>query len=411
MLNLHLISRDIGNTEFVFHHQKNIAPLAAAAAAKVAVPLASAGISALGNVVGGLFGSNGAKAAAKAQLQAVRETNESNFRLAQKQNDWNLEQWNRENAYNTPEAQRARYEAAGINPYFALGNIQSGNADSLMSAELANQQPVTSDLQGQSGQIMGNAISNAVDTGVSTYFNSQIQAEQAKNLQIQNTFDLQSLKDRVNSLHYDSEAKRMANYVYNGSMQSLMNITKNQERMSYTQEAMMRLQEVGTSYDIAAKKFTNEYILPAQADMARMSIAQMTAQIALTKQQERLTKKQVDYYAESMAIQWLQANSSWLSAKSSMFNAYTNRYDVNNQVWNRNQSTYRENYVFNRTKRDLVDQIKLGVDNLGIQNQQNWRDYHLKYGTKYGNFIRGIGFGIKNLSPLSGFTPNVNYSY
>lgn len=393
--------RDVGNTEFVFHHQKFYLPK----------EVAAAGVSALGNVIGGLFGSSSSKAAAKAQLQAVRETNEANARLAQKQNEWNLEQWNRENAYNTPEAQRARYEAAGINPYFALGNIQSGNADSLMSADLANQQPVTSDLQGQSGQIMGNAISRAADTGVSAYFNSQIQQEQAKALQIENTFNLKSLRDRVNSLHYDSEAKRMANYVYNGSMQSLMNITKNQERMSYTQEAMMRLQEVGTSYDLAAKKFTNEHILPAQADMARMSIAQMSAQIALTKQQEKLTKKQVDYYADQMAIQWLQANSSWLSSKASMFNAQTQRYDVKNQVWNRNQSTYRENYVFNRTKKDLVDQIKLGVDNLGRENLAGWKDYNLQYGSKYGNFMRGIGYGIKNLSPLSGFTPNINYSY
>lgn len=399
MLNIRF--RDVGNTEFVFHHQKRIIP----------PQVAAAGVSAFGNIVGGLFGSSSAKAAAKAQLQAVRETNEANARLAQKQNEWNLEQWNRENAYNTPEAQRARYEAAGINPYFALGNIQSGNADSLMSADLANQQPVVSDLQGQAGQQLGAAISNAAQTGVSAYFNAQIQQEQAKQLQIKNTFDLQSLRDRVNSMHYDSEAKRMANYVYNGSMQSLMNITKNQERMSYTQEAMMRLQQVGTSYDLAAKKFTNEHILPAQADMARMSIAQMSAQIALTKQQEKLTKKQVDYYAEQMAIQWLLANASWLTAKSGMFNAQTNRLGVLNQNWNRNQSTYRENYVFNRTKRDLVDQIKLGVDNLGRENLAGWKDYNLQYGSKYGTWMRGLGFGIKNLSPLSGFTPNINYSY
>ena len=388
MLNIRF--RDVGNTEFLPHHQKRDSWLGSA-------------ISAGGALLGGLFGSSSSKAAAKTQLQAVRETNAANARLAQKQNDWNLEQWNRENAYNTPEAQRARYEAAGINPYFALGNIQSGNADSLMSAELANQQPVVSDLQGQSGQILGNSISNAAQAGVNTYFNAQIQQEQAKQLQIQNTFDLQSLKDRVNAMHYDSEAKRMANYVYNGSMQSLMNITLNQARMSYTQEAMMRLQQVGTSYDLAAKKFTNDHILPAQADMARMSIAQMSAQIALTKQQEKLTKKQVDYYADQMAIQWLQANSQWLNAKSSMFNAQTQRYDVNNQIWNRNQSTFRENYVFNRTKRDLVDQIKIGVESLGRENLKGWQDYNLHYGSKYGQWMRGLGYGIKNLSPLAGF--------
>ena len=365
MLNIRF--RDVGNTEFVFHHQKRIIP----------PEVAAAGVGALGNIVGGLFGSSSSKAAAKAQLQAVRETNEANARLAQKQNEWNLEQWNRENAYNTPEAQRARYEAAGINPYFALGNIQSGNADSLMSADLANQQPVVSDLQGQSGQILGSSIANAAQTGVNSYFNAQIQQEQAKQLQIQNTFDLQSLKDRVNSLHYDSEAKRMANYVYNGSMQSLMNITKNQERMSYTQEAMMRLQEVGTEYDVVAKIFTNKNILPAQASLAKMSLNQMVAQIALTKQQEKLTKKQVDYYADQMAIQWLMANSQWLTAKSGMFNAQTNRLGVLNENWNRNQSTYRENYVFNRTKNQLVKQIKLGVDMLGRENRFGKTREHL----------------------------------
>lgn len=364
MLNIRF--RDVGNTEFVFHHRKNIPP-----------EIASAGINAFGNIVGGLFGSSSAKAAAKAQLQAVRETNEANARLAQKQNEWNLEQWNRENAYNTPEAQRARYEAAGINPYFALGNIQSGNADSLMSAELANQQPVVSNLQGQSGQILGASIANAAQSGVNSYFNAQIQQEQAKQLQIQNTFDLQSLKDRVNSLHYDSEAKRMANYVYNANMESLISITKNQARMSYTQDAIMNLQHVGTEYDLVAKKFTNDNILPAQASLAKMSLDQMVAQIALTEQQEKLTKKQVDYYADQMAIQWLLANSAWLNAKTGMFNAQTNRLDVNNQIWNRNQSTYRENYVFNRTKNQLVKQIKLGVDMLGRENRFGKTREHL----------------------------------
>lgn len=388
MLNIRF--RDVGNTEFVFHHQLNIPP-----------EVASAGISAFGNLVGGLFGSSSAKAAAKAQLQAVRETNEANARLAQKQNEWNLEQWNRENAYNTPEAQRARFEAAGINPYFALGNIQSGNADSLMSAELANQQPVVSDLQGQSGQILGNSISNAGQAGVNAYFNAQIQQEQAKQLQIQNTFDLQSLKDRVNSLHYDSEAKRMANYVYNGSMQSLMNITLNQARMSYTQEAMMRLQQVGTEYDLITKKFTNDNILPAQASLAKMSLNQMIAQIALTKQQEKLTKKQVDYYADQMAIQWLLANSQWLTAKTGMFNAQTNRLSVLNENWNRNQSTYRENYVFNRTKNALVKQIKLGVDMLNRENRFGTERENMWLNSgKYNRFMWTSGELMNHMSPL-----------
>ena len=115
-------------------------------------------ISGAASLFGGLFGSSSSDKAAKAQLQAVRETNSLNKELAYQQNEWNLQQWNRQNAYNDPSAQMARFRAAGINPYFALGNITSGNAEgTLSSADLANQQPVTSPLQGQSGQILGNA--------------------------------------------------------------------------------------------------------------------------------------------------------------------------------------------------------------------------------------------------------------
>ena len=195
------IFRDVGNTELFPHHKKGIDPAVGAAA-----------ITAGANFIGGLFGSSSSKYAAKAQLQAVRETNKANLDLAKYQNEWNVAQWNRQNAYNTPAMQRQRYEEAGINPYFALGNIQSGNAEGLMSADMANQQPVTSPLQGQSGQIFGESIANAAQSGVNAYYSAQIQQEQAKALQIENTFNLQSLRDRVNSLHYDSESKRIAYY-------------------------------------------------------------------------------------------------------------------------------------------------------------------------------------------------------
>lgn len=388
------IFRGVGNTELFPLHNKYIPP-----------EIVSSGISALGSLVGGLFGSSSSKSAAKAQLQAVRETNKANLDLAKYQNEWNVAQWNRQNAYNTPAAQRQRYEEAGINPYFALGNIQPGNAEGLMSANMANQQPVVSDLQGQSGQILGSSISDAAQSGVNAYFGSKIQQEQAKALQIENTFNLQSLRDRVNSLHYDSESKRMANYVYNHSMESLINIQKNEERMSYSREAIMNLQRVGTEYDLAAKIFTNNNILPAQASLAKMSLNQMVAQIALTKQQEKLTQKEVDYYADKMAIQWLQANSQWLTAKTGMFNALTNRLDVNNQIWNRNQTTYRENFTFNRTKHQLVKQIKLGVDMLDVNTQRNKFEWRKDQDPVY----KGLrGFGEFGRNTVGSWSPFVN---
>lgn len=84
--------------------------------------------------------------------KAVRETNQTNYRmnqqnnvanrqLAEKMNEWNIQQWERENAYNTPLAQARRLRQAGLSSAAAAQAIEgAGNASPLQSADLANQQ-------------------------------------------------------------------------------------------------------------------------------------------------------------------------------------------------------------------------------------------------------------------------------
>lgn len=346
------------------------------------------------SLLGGLFGSSSSKKAAQAQLQAVRETNALNKELAYQQNEWNLQQWNRENEYNKPSAQMERMREAGINPYFAVGNMTAGNAEgNLSSADLANQQPVVSPLQGQSGQILGSAISQAGQFGTTAFYDNQIKAEQAKNLQLKNAFDAQSLVERVNSLKYDNKAKQMANEVYNGSMQSLMNITKNQERQSYIKTAVDALQQVGTSYDVAMKSFQQRYLQPQQYDIGKMTINEMVASIAKMKSEENWNRKQTALAASYAAAAVLSANSSWLNAKA-------NDYGTRNHAWNETQSTYRNNYTFNRTKDALVKQTLLGVDMLS--NEQYFSKFKKDWwsASRFNEFVYGSGLTMNHVSPL-----------
>ena len=52
--------------------------------------------------------------------------NHANERMQQRQNAWNLEQWNRNNAYNHPAAQMQRLKAAGLNPDLMYGQNAGG---------------------------------------------------------------------------------------------------------------------------------------------------------------------------------------------------------------------------------------------------------------------------------------------
>ncbi len=61
-----------------------------------------------------------------------RAANRENVALAQMQNQWNIDQWNRENFYNRPDQQMARLKAAGLNPnlVFANGDMMNEAASS-----------------------------------------------------------------------------------------------------------------------------------------------------------------------------------------------------------------------------------------------------------------------------------------
>lgn len=108
------------------------------------------------------------------------ENNMMNEYLAEMQNEWNLEQWERNNQYNSPEQQKQRLLEAGYNP--ALMNPTMLSASSPQSAELANQQ---SNAQGMQQPIRMEAPQLSTYLGVSdqvgkAFTNAKLEAETAK---------------------------------------------------------------------------------------------------------------------------------------------------------------------------------------------------------------------------------------
>lgn len=81
-----------------------------------------------------------------AQQYENEKNREYNLNLAKMQNQWNIEQWNRENAYNSPAAQMARYKAAGLNPDLIYGQQNLSAASPEMTAGEGSQPTDVSNL-------------------------------------------------------------------------------------------------------------------------------------------------------------------------------------------------------------------------------------------------------------------------
>lgn len=128
------------------------------------VPALIAGGAALAGGVMSLFGG---KKSNDTNLKIARENNKAQMELAQYQADRNLELWNMNNEYNTPEAQMERYKEAGLNPnlIYGSGSASAGNSSSpakgydaptLQRAEVQNYMP-------QAAQIFMNGVQQAVN--------------------------------------------------------------------------------------------------------------------------------------------------------------------------------------------------------------------------------------------------------
>lgn len=128
----------------------------------------AAGIGVLGNVV------------------SNRKNNQTQIELAGQQNQWNIEQWNRMNAYNSPVNQVQRLRDAGLNPSLAYGGglVDAGSASSpAAGVELPNTRPASFDGLGDGlTQLSGRLQQQPLIDAQADYYNQLADAERIDNV-------------------------------------------------------------------------------------------------------------------------------------------------------------------------------------------------------------------------------------
>ena len=180
---------------------------------KMIDPLVTAGIiagagSLIGSIIGGSSSASAQDRANQTNLQIARETNASNEKLWQNQANYQTQMWNETNEYNSPQKQKERLLAAGINPSAVFGNGSMAEASNLSSPSAnpavgAHVEPVN----------YAAGIGEGISNGLNAFFDSQLKTKEIERKGYENKIlNIDSIyKDRLSAQHLkylENQAKR-----------------------------------------------------------------------------------------------------------------------------------------------------------------------------------------------------------
>lgn len=254
------------------------------------MPLLEAGVTAGASLLGGVLGYFGQKSANSEALKRMRE-----------QNDFVERMWNKGNEYNTPYEQRKRYEAAGINPYLALGNIQAGNAQGAVTP--APPAPV-----GNAGAFLGNGANQAVNT----YMQNQLLSSQVeKNLAEadavrtdtpyigrRNEADIASTEAGTENTRTKTELDRVNTLVATANLDRLKQMTPVEVQLMQANVENVTANTSLTKLQERVQDWEFRNIKPLQAQEIKSRISQAYATIGYLVAQGRLSNAQAGLVAQ-----------------------------------------------------------------------------------------------------------------
>lgn len=290
--------------------------------------IGSALISGASSLLGGLFGSGAQSSANRTNLQIARETNQMQYQMFQEQNAFNERMYNQMQQYNTPAAQMQRYQDAGINPYIAAGNVQSGNAQSaLQSAQplpLHTAQVMPVDAFKDSFSQIGNVISQYAQNELAL---SQAQKNRAEAGWVDrlNGAQLNKMSAETNNLYqqgsllgldYKLKNDTLGNYIRLSDL-SVVNAEKTNEQLDViTQSARLENALKNINLGIQSKYGERMFVATLSKTLAESfatnaSVRQRDAQIAIDKQNANTNAKnaQTNAAVGAAQIQNLVANA------------------------------------------------------------------------------------------------------
>lgn len=312
----------------------------------------SGGAGILGSLIGGAFQKSAQRAANRTNLTIARETNAQNYQIFREQNEFNKEQFNNYLQYNTPAAQRARYEDAGINPYMALGNMQNGNAQSALTS--ANSAPMqATQVQPENGMANGvqSALLNAA-TIMSAVSDARLKSAAADKQNLENgkfaeNFAMQmaemrskiglndSYRDKAKSEKsiYDFDFKFKNDTLANAMKLSDISVQQGDALLQKTEAETRKIQIESDvmQWDLGLKKKYDEQLIKTNLANAIADFVVKMQGIAESKNRMRNDNIRTNNDTRRVGIEQQNANTNRMNAQTNRINAKVNFLSVTQQ--------------------------------------------------------------------------------
>lgn len=400
----------------------------------------SGGAGIIGSLIGGAFQKSAQRAANRTNLAIARETNAQNYQIFREQNEFNKEQFNNYLQYNTPAAQRARYEDAGINPYMALGNMQNGNAQSALTS--ANSAPMqATQVQPENGMANGiqSALINAA-TVMSAVSDARLKSAQADKQNLENGKFAEEFANRMAEIRskiglndsyrdksksekqlYDFDFKFKNDTLANAMKLSDLSVQQGDALLQKTQAETRKVQIESDvmQWDLGLKKKYDEQLIKTNLANAIADYAVKIQGIAESKNRMKNDNIRTNNDTRRVGIEQQNADTNRMNAQTNAYNARTNRfnalvgYDSMQQQGQLIVSQVAKNYaeatgvmIDNQTRgilnRMVVGKLIAETENIQANTKNTERDTFwmpfnniMKPLSGMGNsFLNGYGFGL-----------------
>ena len=324
----------------------------------------SSGAGILSSIIGAISARKQLKQQIRAQSDENQKTRQYNLMLAQLQNQWNLEQWNRENAFNDPSAVVSRLKNAGLNPNLALGNM---SLESAASPAMTSGEPSSPQDMSPLGIMptIGDAALRGVDTA--------LKISQMKNIQADTDKKVAETKGQVLSNEVlKSDAK----------FRDQMNQTnlEFQKTKIHTEETLQEMYK--GNVELARKQIDN---LDKVGDKLVADTQKVRAEIAVLNEEQKIKSLEAMFKSETfdLEVKRLVSETSlnYATAKAALMNATTNALV--------GQSIHDLNIAKERLTWDEHEQANLVSEGIRIQNDK--AAFDLKMNKRYGDAQQIVG--------------------